>query len=212
MLICPFRSTSFITSWSFCGFTQAGLWHKVWSSTKEGTFEVATGFHSATTRRWYSLWVQNRSGMSRQVYYSQDSKKWGSTHGFSPSLGTLMLLCSIGQGILHVSLTTPAQSLHSDNCINLWVQAVLSVGTPWWTCIPSRRGKQGRLLSDWLICYPSTQTLFECALLKIWKTKMATEGTISCWLCIIACWRVSGKCWRFFTLSSFSEWQEIVGW
>ena len=51
MLICPFRSTSFITSWSFCGFTQAGLWHKVWSSTKEGTFEVATGFHSATTRR-----------------------------------------------------------------------------------------------------------------------------------------------------------------
>ena len=35
--------------------------------------------------------------------------------------------------------------------------------------------QQGRLLSDWLICFPSTQTLFEHALLKILKTKMASE-------------------------------------
>ena len=41
-------------------------------------------------------------------------------------------------------------------------------------------GEQGRLLSDWLICYPSTQTLFERALPKILKTKMASERAISC--------------------------------
>ena len=40
--------------------------------------------------------------------------------------------------------------------------------------------KQVRLLSDWLICFPSTQTLFEHALLKILKTKMASERAISC--------------------------------
>ena len=40
--------------------------------------------------------------------------------------------------------------------------------------------EQGRLLSDWLICYPSTQTLFERALPKILKTKMASERAISC--------------------------------
>ena len=33
-------------------------------------------------------------------------------------------------------------------------------------------------MSDWLICYPSTQTLFERALPKISKTKMASEGAI----------------------------------
>ena len=58
--------------------------------------------------------------------------------------------------------------------------------------------KQGRLLSDWLICHPSTQTLFERALLNFLKTKMASERAISCWLYFIACSGVSGKCWVFF--------------
>ena len=71
--------------------------------------------------------------------------------------------------------------------------------------------EQGRLLSDWLIFFPSTQTLLEHALPKILKTKMASERAISCLTWFIACSRVSGKCWRFFTLSSFSEWQENVG-
>ena len=61
--------------------------------------------------------------------------------------------------------------------------------------------KQGRLLSDWLICYPSTQTLFERALPKILKTKMASERAKS-----------FRKMLEVFLLSSFSEWQENVWW
>ena len=70
-------------------------------------------------------------------------------------------------------------------------------------CMMSRWDKQGWLLSDWLICYPCTQTLFECELQKILKTKMPLERAIPCCLCFIACCGVLEKCWRFFHFSLF---------
>lgn len=71
------------------------------------------------------------------IYYSEDSKKWGSADGFSQ----VTVLCSIGQGILHPSLTVHTQSLHLDDCKKKMstgkFKPVLSVVTPWWSqCRP----------------------------------------------------------------------------
>ena len=87
--------------------------------------------------------------------------------------------------------------------------------------------QQGRLLSDWLICFPGTQTLFEHALPKILKTKMASERAISCHDFVlefqenvggffsVLLFRMTGKCWviklkRFLGYRSRFYWQATV--
>ena len=57
-------------------------------------------------------------------------------------------------------------------------------------------GQQGRLLSDWLICYPSTQTIFERALPKIVKKQR---------------WRPKERFHVDFALLLVLEFQENVG-
>ena len=82
------------------------------------------------------------------------------------------LVTPFGQGLRALALTC-------DDFRSLWSRSILHASqSKFFTVWPPNQ--QGRLLSDWLICFPSTQTLLEHALLKTLKTKMASERAISC--------------------------------
>lgn len=92
-----------------------------------------------------------------------------------------------------------------EDFLSLIILLLMRTNKPMAMDLPSSLGEQRRLLSDWLNCYPGTQTLFKHMLLKSLKTKMAFERAISSWLHIIACSRVLGKCCSFFALSPFQN-------
>ena len=68
--------------------------------------------------------------------------------------------------------------------------------------------EQGRLLSDWLICYPSAQTLFKRTAenLKNKDDVRRSDFMLTLHYCLLKSFR---KMLEAFL--SFSEWQEIVG-
>lgn len=84
-----------------------------------------------------------------------------------------------------------------EDFLSLIILLLMRTNKPMTMDLLSSLGEQRRLLSDWLNCYPGTQTLFKHMLLKSLKTKMAFERAISSWLHIIACSRVLGKCCSF---------------